>query len=123
MSVQIIEKDGNPEWAVLPFDEYQRLLAAAEMLEDIQLYDEGHRALESGDDELMPSGFANRLIDGESPIRVWRDYRGVTQSELASMAGISSAYLSQLEAGKRVGTAEVLSRIAVSLKVSVDDLI
>ena len=123
MSVQIIEKDGNPEWAVLPFDEYERLLAAAEMLEDIQLYDEGHRALESGDDELMPSGFANRLIDGESPIRVWRDYRGVTQSELASMADISSAYLSQLETGKRVGTAEVLSRIAVSLKVSVDDLI
>ena len=123
MSVQFIEKDGHPEWAVVPYDEYERLLAAAEMLEDIQLYDEGHRALESGDDELIPSKFANRLIDGENPIKVWREYRGVSQSELATMSDISSAYLSQLEAGKRTGTTEVLSRVAASLEVSVDDLL
>ena len=123
MSVQIIEKDGHPEWAVVPYNEYERLLAAAEMLEDIQLYDEGHRALESGVDELIPNSFANRLIDGENPIKVWREYRGVSQSELANMSEISSAYLSQLEAGKRTGTTEVLSRIAASLGVSVDDLL
>ncbi len=30
MSAQIIEKDGVPEFAVLPYAEYQRLLAIAE---------------------------------------------------------------------------------------------
>jgi transcriptional regulator with XRE-family HTH domain len=29
MSVQIIEKNGKPEWAVLPYEEYQRLVAEA----------------------------------------------------------------------------------------------
>ena len=32
MSVQIIEKDGKPEWAVPPYEEYERLLADVEML-------------------------------------------------------------------------------------------
>lgn len=26
MNVQIIEKNGKPEWAVIPFNEYQKLI-------------------------------------------------------------------------------------------------
>ena len=40
MSVQIIKKNGRPEWAVIPYEEYQRLVAEAEMLRDIRDYDE-----------------------------------------------------------------------------------
>ncbi|MCA9987108.1 MAG: helix-turn-helix transcriptional regulator [Anaerolineales bacterium] len=123
MSVQIIEKDGRPEWAVLPYDEYERLLAAMEMLQDIQAYDEARQALAAGEEELIPAEIADRLIDGANPIRVWRDYRGLTQAELAERAQISAAYLSQLEAGKRAGTTEVLGRVASGLQVTVDDLI
>ena len=123
MSVQIIEKDGRPEWAVLPYDEYERLRAAMEMLQDIQAYDEARQALVAGEEELIPAEIADRLIDGANPIRVWRDYRGLTQAELAERAQISAAYLSQLEAGKRAGTTEVLGRVASGLQVTVDDLI
>ena len=123
MSVQIIEKDGRPEWAVLPYDEYERLLAAMEMLQDIQAYDEARQALAAGEEELIPAEIADRLIDGANPIRVWRGYRGLTQAELAERAQISAAYLSQLEAGKRAGTTEVLGRVASGLQVTVDDLI
>ena len=123
MSVQIIEKDGRPEWAVLPYDEYERLRAAMEMLQDIQAYDEARQALAAGEEELIPAEIADRLIDGANPIRVWRDYRGLTQAELAERAQISAAYLSQLEAGKRAGTTEVLGRVASGLQVTVDDLI
>ena len=123
MSVQIIEKDGRPEWAVLPYDEYERLLAAMEMLQDMQAYDEVQQALASGEEELVPAEVADRLIDGENPIRVWREYRGMTQAELAEHAQISAAYLSQLETGKRAGTTEVLGRVALSLQVVIDDLI
>lgn len=30
MSVQVIEKDGKPEWAVIPCNEYERLVEEAE---------------------------------------------------------------------------------------------
>ena len=37
MSVQIIEKNGKPEWAVLPYEEYLRLVTEVEMLQNIQV--------------------------------------------------------------------------------------
>lgn len=123
MSAQIIEKDGLPEWAVLPYEEYQRLLSAADMLEDIQAYDAASHALKTGEEELIPSYVANKLFDGDNPILVWRKFRGLTQANLANAVGISSAYLSQIESGKRSGTAEILNKIAQQLNISIDDLI
>ncbi len=35
MSAQIIEKNGKPEFAVVPIDEYQLLLEKAEELDDL----------------------------------------------------------------------------------------
>ena len=123
MSVQIIEKNGQPEWAVLPYEEYQRLVAEAEMLQDIRDYDEIKLALANGEEELIPSEVTYALLDGENPIRVWRDYRGLTQQQVAKAAGISKPYLSQLESGQRKGTAEVLAAVAKALNVSLDDLV
>lgn len=36
MSVQIIEKSGKPEYAVIPYAEYQELLEMAQDARDIQ---------------------------------------------------------------------------------------
>ena len=83
MSVQIIEKNGQPEWAVLPYEEYQRLVEEAEMLQDIRDYDEVKLTLANGDEELIPSEVTYALLDGENPIRVWREYRGFTQQQVA----------------------------------------
>jgi len=123
MSVQIIEKNGKPEWAVLPYEEYQRLVAEAEMLQDIRDYDEVKLAIANGEEELIPSEVTYAFLDGENPIRVWREHRGLTQQQVADTAGISKPYLSQLETGQRKGTAEVLAAIARALSVSLDDLI
>ncbi len=49
MSVQIIEKNGRPEWAVVPYEEYQRLVAEAEMLQDVRTYDEAKLAIANGE--------------------------------------------------------------------------
>lgn len=123
MSVQIIKKDGRPEWAVIPYEEYQRLREAADMLQNVRDYDEVKTALARGEEELIPSEVTYALLDGENPIRVWREYRGLTQQQVAKKAGISKPYLSQLESGQRKGTAEVLSAIARALNVSLDDLV
>lgn len=123
MSIQIIEKNGKPEWVVVPYEEYQRLVAEAEMLQDIRAYDEIKQALVTGEEELIPSEVTYALLDGENPLRVWREYRGMTQQQVADKAGISKPYLSQLESGQRKGTAEVLAGIARALNVSLDDLV
>ena len=122
MSVQIIEKNGRPEWAVVPYEEYQRLVAEAEMLQDVRDYDEAKLAIANGE-ELIPSQVTYALLDGENPLRVWREYRGLTQQQVAAAAGISKPYLSQLESGQRKGTTEVLQAVAKALNVSLDDLV
>jgi len=122
MTVQIIHKDGKPEWAIIPYETYQRLAEDADMLQDIRDYDEAKKAVESGE-ELVPSEVVYTILDGESPIRVWREYRGLTQLELAGTAGISAPYLSQIESGKRKGSTEVLAAIARALDLALDDII
>ena len=122
MSVQIIEKNGKPEWAVIPYEEYQRLVVEAEMLQDIQDYDAAKLALAEGE-ELIPSEVTYALLDGANPLRVWREYRGLTQQQVATEAGISKSYLSQLESGQRKGSTEVLRALAQALKISLDDLV
>jgi DNA-binding XRE family transcriptional regulator len=121
MSVQVIEKNGQIEWAVIPYPAYQKMLDALETLADIYAYDEGKASLQAGE-ELIPSPVVYALLDGENPIRVWRGYRGFTQQQVADKAGISKPYLSQLESGKRRGTTELLKRLARALDVSLEDL-
>lgn len=121
--VQVIERDGKPEWAVLPYESYLRLLEDAEMLQDIRDYDAVKISIEQGTEELIPSEVTFALLDGENPLKVWREYRGFTQQELAGQVGISTPYLSQLETGKRTGKTDVLSKLAKLLKVTLDDLI
>ncbi|MEJ2304678.1 MAG: helix-turn-helix transcriptional regulator [Anaerolineales bacterium] len=122
-NVQLIEKDGKPEWAIIPYEIYIRLVEEAEMLEDIRDYDTMKAAIERGEEEVVPSEVVYAILDGESPIKVWREYRGFSQQELARATGISAPYLSQIEAGKRTGSTEVLMAIAKALNVSLDDLV
>lgn len=121
--IQIIERDGKPEWAVLPYEEYLQLLEQTELLEDIRDFDTISAAIEHGDEELIPAEVVYAILDGENPIKVWREYRGLTQQQLANAAGISKPYLSQIETGKRKGTTEILSAIAKALEVSLDDVV
>ena len=123
MTVQVITQNEKPEWAVIPYETYLKLVEKAEMLEDIQDYDIVKAALERGDDELIPAEVVNAILDGENGIKVWREFRGVSQTELADQAGISVPYLSQLETNKRKGSLAVLSAIARVLKVSLETIV
>lgn len=61
MSVQIIEKDGRPEWAVLPYGEYERLIDALEDKIDAAETAEAIRRIKSGEEEVIPAEIAERL--------------------------------------------------------------
>ena len=121
--VQLILKEGQPEYAVLPYDLYTQLVDDAEMLQDIRDYNEAKARIESGEEELIPAHVPYAIIDGENPVKVWREYRGLTQQQLANDAGISAAYLSQIETGKRKGKTAVLQAIARALNLTLDDVV
>jgi len=123
MTVQIIKQGDKPEWAVVPYDVYVELVEKAEMAQDVQDYDRAKAALEHGDDEVVPSEVIYAILDGGNPIKIWREYRGLSQQELAEKGGISVPYLSQLETNKRKGSLYVLSAIAKALKVSLEAIV
>ena len=66
---------------------------------------------------------ARRLLDGESPVKVWREKRGRSQRELATAAGVSAGYLAEIETGRKSGSAAALARLAKALQVQIGDLI
>jgi DNA-binding XRE family transcriptional regulator len=88
---------------------------------DVRAYDEAKRRLATGEDELIPAEFINRMIDGENKVRVWREYRGLTIKALAEAAGLTPAYLSQIETGAQEGTVDTYKKIAAALWVKVDN--
>ncbi len=119
--VQVIEKDGRAEYAVLPWDEYEKLRDAAEEAADT-------RALlaalaEVAGEQPIPLEITERILAGEHPVRVWRKHRGLTQKALAEAAGTTQTYLSQIESGRRVGSLKTLNAIARALEVDLDVLL
>ena len=123
MSVQVIEREGKPEWAILPYEEYLQLMDQAEMLQDVNDYDQIVIAVEKGEEETLPAELAYALVEGENPIKAWREYRRLTQKQLADAAGISIPFVSQIESEKRKASTKIMIRLAKALQVMVDDLL
>ena len=122
MNVQLILRDGKPEWAILPYEHYQQLIEELEMLEDIRDHDEAIRRIEEGE-EMVPVELVYSILDGKHPLRAWREYRGLTQDQLAQLAGFSKSYLTQIESGKCQGRTQVLLGLANALAVDLEDIV
>lgn len=110
------------EMVTIPRAEYDLLRAAAEDLADLQAYDRAKAALEAGDDELIPAEYVNRLLNGDSPLRVYRDLRGMTQSTLAERADVNRVTVAEIETGRKQGSVATLRKLAGALGVAMDDL-
>ena len=103
--VQFIKTTGGEELAILPKNEYERLvaLAADEDAGTSRIVRRTRAALAAGHETLLPKTVVDRLADGENPIRVLREWRELTQAELALKSGMTQGYLSDLETGRRCG--------------------
>jgi len=123
MNVQIIEKNGKPEWAVIPFSEYEKLQEVLEDAEDIKDIEENLKAIMEGTEITIPGELTFAILNGISPIRAWREHKRIKLNELAKKVGISSAYLSQIENDKRNPTIDTLKAIAKELNIEVEMLI
>lgn len=119
ISPQMIYKGKEPEFVVLPFAEYEKILAK---LEDLQDHVEIQECLAKGS-ETFPAELVYALCEGKNPIKAYREYRDLSQVELAQAISVSKQYISQLETGERRGSIKILKAIAQALHVDVDDLI
>lgn len=119
MNVQFIEQNGVRQYAVIPAEIYADLLEKAEMLDDIKAFD---RALVQ-DDELVSAELVGKILAGDNKIKVWREYRDLSQAELAAKSAVAQPTIAQLEGGKRVGSLAVLKKVAAALALDLDDLV
>ena len=94
---------------------------SAEDHEDIEAYHRFKERLAHGEEELIPAEFVNRMLDGESSVKVWREFRGMTVQDLADRAGVSAAHILQIETGDRASE-YAIDKIAAVLGVTVEDL-
>ena len=118
---QTLKKNGTGETAfvVLAPEEYERLRAAADDNSD------AHAARAALDDPgvLLPHDFVRRLVAGESPVRVWREFRGLTQSNLAERAGVGQSDISRIESGGHNARFSTMGAIAAALGIGLDELV
>ena len=84
------------EMITISLDEYKRLRAAMEDLADLEAHDRVMDDLAAGCEEAVPAEYARRLIAGESPLRVWRELRELTQSALASVSGVNRVQIADI---------------------------
>ena len=116
MNTQIIELDGKPAFAVVPFSEWTALRSRLEILQDIA------DAKSARDAENFPAEFADRLLSGESPLKVWREYRGMTLQTLGQRCAVTRQMLSMIEHGKAKPSVDLLTKLADALGCGMEDL-
>jgi DNA-binding XRE family transcriptional regulator len=104
------------EIVMLTREDYEQLVDEAENKAASAAYER------TRGEERVPLEMAERLVVGDNPVRVWREYRGLTLDALRSRTGLSKGYLSDIENAKRKGTVETLRAIARALQVDLDDL-
>ena len=116
MNLETIERNGQ-KFVLVPIDQYNRVLEELEMLEDNRDF-EGIKAV---DEEAFPSELIDRLVlEDENPIKVFREYRGLTQEQLAKKSGIQLIDLATIETGQESVSVESLNQIADALNLDAD---
>ncbi|MGB3124147.1 MAG: helix-turn-helix transcriptional regulator [Pseudomonas sp.] len=106
MDIQIISRDGKPEYAVLPWDQYQALLKAAGQPQPT----------------LAPSPAVTAAPEQDvrplADLRGLREAKGLAVETLARTVGISPSYLGLIESGERQPDAAIRRSLAWELGVA-----
>ncbi|MBK8986940.1 MAG: helix-turn-helix transcriptional regulator [Chloroflexi bacterium] len=105
ISHQIIERDGQPLFVLVPYEEYLSLI-------------EGDTAV------TIPHGVVERhVLEGMSLVRAWREHKRLSQQELAEKIGVSQSAYSQMEKPEANLRKATLAKLAVALGVLPEQLV
>lgn len=102
-NIQIIKQNGKPVFAVIPYEEYLKLLPPEEA--------------------TIPHEVVGLVIKkGMNLVKAWRTYLHMTQVEVAKKAGISQAALSQMEKTENRLRSGTLEKLANAMGLAVEQL-
>lgn len=105
---QILEQNGRPAFAVIPFDEYN-MLASLFQPDDSEVF--------------IPHDVVKaNVIDGVPMIKAWREHLGMTQTEIAEKAGMPQPSLARLERGDGTPRRATLQKLAAAMGIGVEQL-
>jgi len=111
------------EVAILPRKAYEALAAKAQEADEdigtVRLVARARKEIVAGA-PLIPKEIVDRIATGEIALSVLREWRGETQLYISYKTNIGQGYISDLETGRRKGTAAALKKIAAVLKVPLD---
>jgi DNA-binding XRE family transcriptional regulator len=100
-NVQVIRREGKPEYAVIPYNEYLRLI---EKNED--------------NTALIPHEVVELVIEKEfNLLKAWRKHLGLTQKIVAEKAGITQSALSQMERTETNNRTATLEKLAKAMGI------
>ena len=118
------QKTPKGEVAILARKDYEALVAKAadEDAGTARLVGRARKEIAAGV-PLLPKQVVDRLGRGENPLRVLREWREVTQVNLAAKTNLSQGHISDIESGRRTGTPAALRLIADALRVPLDLLV
>jgi len=116
MSRQVINQGGKPAFVVIPIDEWRRIEATLEDRIDAAVV----REFSKNPGETFPDSLVAAILDGAHPLKAMREYRGMTQAELAKSSGTSAVYISQIERGDRHAGRKLRAKLGQALKVEAD---
>jgi len=101
--------DGVPQYVVIPYEEYMKIAEDVEGRPDEEV--------------LIPEEVADRVIvQNKSYVRAWREYKGMTQLDVAERMGVSRAAFAQMEASSANLRVSTYKKIAEALGVEWEQL-
>lgn len=119
MNAEILTIKGE-KFAVVPWALYERCLEAMEDAKDIADAKAIESNIKSGEGEYYPSEIVDAMIDGENMVKVFREYRGLTQESLAAKINKSVELIRKIESGKSEGSISTIKAIAEALNVDIN---
>ena len=114
MDLQVISRDGEPEYAVLPWAQYQALLRAA----GAAARPGSGAAIHTEAESEQPSSAADADLPSLSQLGALRKAKGLEVAQLARTVGISPSYLDLIESGAREPDAAIRRSLAWELGVA-----
>jgi DNA-binding Xre family transcriptional regulator len=118
-NIQIIKSPTGEDMVVMSRADYDLLLLASrdEEDDDIALYDARKAELAGHHDTALPADVSALMLRGYTRLKAIRNWRKLTQSDLARATGIGQGYLSDLETQRRAGAPDTLAALAKALDV------
>lgn len=116
INYQVISSRGKPRFAVVDYQSFLKLLEQFENMSKIKGTTTRTRQ------RREPSASELTQLMRTNPIKGWRLFRNLTQSQLAEITGLKQTHVSLMEGNKIKPREITLKKLASALDCTVEDL-